>query len=64
MRRIIFFIAVFYLAALGILDMVAYDGRYSRAVWNQASYQFNRTHAEIQIMLDRIGIGTRAVARP
>ena len=64
MRRIIFFIAVCYLAGLGLLDAVAYHGRYTRAAWHQVNYQVNRAYFEVQVVLDRIGVGTSASAGP
>lgn len=64
MRRIILFIVVFYLIGLGILDTVAYNNRYSRAVWNQTNYQANRVYYEVRVLLDRIGISSTASARP
>ena len=64
MPRLFFFIAVFYLVALGIVDTVAYNGRYQQLVWNTANYQVQRAYFEFKILLDRIGVGTTASARP
>ena len=64
MRRLILFIAVFYVIGLGVVDSVAFNGRYSRAVWNQANSQVLRAYAEVKILLDRIGVASTASARP
>ena len=64
MGRIISLILAFYLTAFAAVDTAWYNGRYRLAVWNQANYQVYRVYSEVRSVLNRIGIGTIAVARP
>jgi hypothetical protein len=56
MPRIIFVILAIYVAALALVDTLSYNGRYRRAVWQEANYQALRVHAEVRFLLVKIGI--------
>jgi len=62
--RTLFFALAFYVAALAVVDQVAYNGRYCTAIVNAVSQQVYRTQADVKNFLARAGITSVAVARP
>jgi hypothetical protein len=62
--RTLFFVLAFYVAALAVIDRIAYNSRYGNAILSAASQQVYRTQVDLRNFLARAGITSDAVARP